>query len=61
MTDTIFYQNGIIQILDRNRNVLNTIRGIFRLEVANRFSTSPQRHFRSSTGLSFNGYGTSLN
>ena len=39
------------------RRRVNTIRGIFRLKVTNRFRTTVRRYSRMSVRASFNGYG----
>ena len=59
MTGSIFYQNGIIRIQDGRGNVVNRFRGIERLEVANRFSTTVHRHYHNPRDLTFSGYGKS--
>ena len=56
MSGSIFYEDDVIIVRDGLR-VLYTMRGIIRLEVANRFSKKPQRYYRSSVGLTFKGYG----
>ena len=56
MSGSIFYQGTEIQIRDGLR-VVSTIRGITLLEVANRFSTTAERHYVSDRGITFKGYG----
>jgi hypothetical protein len=58
MSGSIFYKDDVIQVRDGLR-VLYTMRGIIRLEVANRFSTTPRRYYRSKVGVTFKGYGES--
>lgn len=56
MSGSIFYKGTEIQIRDGLR-VVSRIRGITLLEVANRFSTTAERHYVSDSGLTFKGYG----
>ena len=56
MSGSIFYRNEVIQVRDGHR-VLKRIRGITRLEVANRFTTAANRHYPNQKGLTFYGYG----
>lgn len=56
MSGFIFYKGTEIQIRDGLR-VVSIIRGITLLEVANRFSTTAERHYVSDYGLIFKGYG----
>ena len=56
MSGSIFYKDDVILVRDGLR-VLYTMRGIIRLEVANRFSKKPRRFYRSKVGVTFKGYG----
>ena len=60
MSGSIVYQNDIIKVKEGLR-VLNTIRGIRRLEVGNRFSSVKKRYYPSLKATSFNGYGMLIN
>jgi hypothetical protein len=57
MSWTIFYQHDVIEIRDEAQNIEKTIRGIVRIDVANRFSTTTKRYYSNPSGYTFHGYG----
>lgn len=59
MSGSIFYKGNVIEVRDGLR-VVNAIRGITRLEIANRFSSTAKRHYVSEIGLTFRGYGKGI-
>ena len=58
MSWTIFYQHDVIEIRDEAQNIEKTIRGIVRIDVANRFSITTKRYYSSPSGYTFHGYGS---
>jgi hypothetical protein len=53
----IYYNSGSIRVHNAQGELINTIRGILRLEVTNRFETTVRRYCYISGGVTFNGYG----
>ena len=49
--------NLLVQIRDEQEHVLRTIRGITRLDIANRFATVRRRYYSYPIGWIINGYG----